>query len=71
MIDAAAGEQTHISGLIQRLTQTYPTVAPATVEQVVRDMYMRFDGAPVREFVPLLVERYAHTALAELSVSYA
>jgi len=34
-------------------------------------MHNSFNGAPIREFVPLFVERRARSALAELSVSYA
>jgi hypothetical protein len=30
-------------------------------------LHVRFDGARVREFVPLFVERHARTALAELA----
>lgn len=33
------------------------------VEQAVQNHYDRFDGRPVRDFVPILVERAAQRAL--------
>ena len=63
-------EQTHISDIVGRLTRTYPTLPPATITEVVHDLHLRFNGAPVREFVPLFMERNARSALAELSVAY-
>jgi hypothetical protein len=68
---SAMNERTLMSEMVQRLAQKFPTVPPSTVAEVVNDMHVRFDGAPVREFVPLFVERRARSALGELSVSYA
>ena len=64
-------EQAVLSEVVARLAGRYPTVAPDTVTDVVHDLHARFDGASIREFVPLFVERRAHSALAEMSVSYA
>ena len=65
---ADTSEQTRITELVARLTNDYSTLTPDTVAEVVGDMHAAFDGSRVREFVPLLVERRARTALAELSV---
>jgi hypothetical protein len=65
----AIDEQVQLSELVERLTGRYPTLPPDTVNGVVHDLHARFDGAPIREFVPLLVEREAHTALSERSAS--
>jgi hypothetical protein len=56
-------EQTVIDQIVTRLTNRYPTVSASTVADVVRDMHARFDGRPLRDFVPLLVERHAKNEL--------
>lgn len=48
------------------LSARFPTVAPATVRAVVDDAYAVLDG-PVRDYVPLLVERVSRDRLRELS----
>jgi hypothetical protein len=64
-------EQAVLGEVVQRLAGRYPTLPPEAINDVVHDVHARFDGARIREFVPLFVERRAHSALAELSVSYA
>jgi hypothetical protein len=56
-------EQTIIDQIVTRLTHRYPTIAASTVQTVVHDMHARFDGRPLRDFVPLLVERHAKNEL--------
>ncbi|ULN44785.1 hypothetical protein MI149_29300 (plasmid) [Mycolicibacterium crocinum] len=63
-------EETQIGHLVARLAAQYPGLPSATVSEVVHELYGRFHGARVREFVPLFVERRARTALDELNVSY-
>jgi len=63
-------EQMQLREVAERLSAPYPSVPPATIAEVVQDLHVRFSGAPIREFVPLFVERWAHTALSELSVPY-
>ena len=62
-------DQVQLTEVVERLTGSYPTLPPDTVNNVVYDLHARFDGAPIREFVPLLVEREAHSALSERSAS--
>lgn len=52
-------EQTIIDQVAGRLSGKYPTIPTDTLAAVVRDVHARFDGRPVREYVPLLVERFA------------
>jgi hypothetical protein len=52
-------EQTVIDEVTDRLTSRYPTIPPDTLTAVVQGVLARFDGRPVREYVPLLVERFA------------
>ena len=56
-------EQAIIEQLAQRLASKFAEVPPRTVEDVVRAQYARFDGRPVRDFVPLFVERRATNEL--------
>jgi hypothetical protein len=62
-------EQTIIDQLVERLTNRYPTIEATTVSTVVRDIHSRFDGRPLRDYVPLFVERNARTELDQLGVS--
>jgi hypothetical protein len=59
-------EQTVIDEIVERLTSRYPAISKATVEGVVHDVYARFDGRPLRDYVPLLVERNAKSELEQL-----
>ncbi|MCE9515518.1 MAG: hypothetical protein NTY24_13895 [Mycobacterium sp.] len=61
-------EQILLAELVERLTESCPTVPPETVAEVVHSLHARFNEAPIREFVPLLVEREARMALSELFV---
>jgi hypothetical protein len=62
-------EQTIIDQVVERLTSRYPTIEATTVSIVVRDMHSRFEGRPLRDYVPLFVERNARTELDRLGVS--
>jgi hypothetical protein len=59
-------EQTVIEKLVAHLTSRYPGLARSTVESVVHDVHARFDGSPLRDYIPLLVERNAKAELARL-----
>jgi hypothetical protein len=62
-------EQTVIEQLVVRLTSRYPTISESTVSSVVRDVHARYDGRPLRDFVPLFVERHAKSELERLSTT--
>lgn len=57
-------ERTVIEQLVNRLVSSYPDVAPETVATVVAHEHAEFDGRPVRDFIPLFVERRARRELA-------
>jgi hypothetical protein len=59
-------EQTVIEQVVVRLTSRYPTISESTVSSVVRDVHSRFEGRPLRDYVPLLVERNARNELERL-----
>jgi hypothetical protein len=64
--DVDAGEWTAINEVVTRLTQTFPEVPADKVKTVVHHNHARFDGRPVRDFVPLFVERGARRELSQL-----
>ena len=59
-------EQTIIEKLVERLTTNFPAESPHTVAAVVQDNHARFEGRPLREYIPLFVERSARRDLAQL-----
>jgi hypothetical protein len=59
-------EQQIIDELVARLEQKFPTVEPTTVANLVHALHADFDGRPIRDYVPLFVERKAHQELATL-----
>ena len=59
-------EATALEQVRQGLSARFPTVAPSTVRAVVDDAYAVLDG-PVRDYVPLLVERVSRDRLRELA----
>ena len=64
MVDSS--EWTAIQHVVERLTQRYPAVEPETVMTVVHRSHAIFDGRPVRDFVPLFVERRSQEELAKI-----
>jgi len=52
-----ASEAEAISRIVQRLREQFPEVPSDALEEVVHGHYEEFDGRPVRDFVPVLVER--------------
>ena len=59
-------EQTIIEQLVARLADRYPAISASKVADVVRDIHSRYDGRPLRDYVPLFVERHANRALEQL-----
>jgi hypothetical protein len=50
------------------LTARFPTVDPTTVKAVVHEVHASLDG-PVRDYIPLLVERLSRDRLRALASS--
>ena len=44
----------------------YAQVEPAKILSIVNREYARFSGSPIRDFIPLFVERNAKTALSKV-----
>lgn len=58
-------EDRAISEVVARLTAHYPSLDPAQIATAVRQTHERFASCAVRDFVPLLVERYVREGLDE------
>ncbi|WP_020108166.1 three-helix bundle dimerization domain-containing protein [Nocardia sp. 348MFTsu5.1] len=58
-------ERQNIDLIAEKLTKQHASLSADTVAQVVEDAYRRFDDQPIRDFVPLLVERRAHERLGD------
>lgn len=65
---AVLSEQAGISDLVAQLHGRHPGLTRDVVEAVVRAEHSRFDDSPLRDYVPLLVERRAREELALLSL---
>ncbi len=66
---ANVSETTLIEQVEQRLTTEFPHMGTAEVHAAVNRAYARFDASPIRDFVPLFVERHARTELGRLVAS--
>ena len=58
-------EQQTIDELAQRLVSVYPDADPTDVARLVNEEYARFAGRPIRDFIPLFVERNAKAELSK------
>ena len=64
---AEISEQTQVADVERRLTSKYAQLPPDQISSVVRQAHARFEQSPIRDFVPLLVERHARAELAKAS----
>jgi hypothetical protein len=60
-------EDRAVAEAVERLTKIFPDVSPATVERAVAESRPEFEGNPIRDFVPLFVERAAKHRLQALT----
>jgi hypothetical protein len=63
-------EATQIGEVIARVAATHPDCSTADIARIVQSLHAGFDGAKIREFVPLLVEREARDALTQHRTGY-
>jgi hypothetical protein len=61
---AQISETLSIDEVVQRLTTRYADLPPEQVAGAVQSAHSRFEQCPIREFVPLLVERRARAELS-------
>ena len=60
---ASEDEVKAVSEVTQRLAVFFPDVNVVDVEHAVHRSYEQFTGSPIRDFVPVLVERMARDQL--------
>lgn len=63
-----AEEQRQIAQLVDRLTEAFPYMPDHVITETVDAAHSRFEGARIREFVPLFVERYCKAQFARQPV---
>jgi hypothetical protein len=63
---AEINEALLIAHVERRLTSKYSHIPPEEVAAIVQGEVARFAHRPIREFVPLLIERHATARLAKL-----
>lgn len=57
-----------VAEVSQRLATTFPGVPVEVAGDTVHHCHEQFDGRPIRDFVPVLVERMARTGLDSRNV---
>jgi hypothetical protein len=65
---ASADEARMIDRLADRLAEQFPDTPRETVQAIVDCAYAEFAGRPIRDFIPIFVERAAHRRLNTASV---
>lgn len=62
-------EQTRIAEIERRLMEQFPEVNVELLDEAVREHHSRFAASPIRDFIPLLVEKRVRQELAGLTRS--
>jgi hypothetical protein len=60
----AKAERAALDSLVERLAHQFPELGADQIVHAVRGEYDEYAAAPVREFVPVLVERSVRSELA-------
>ncbi|UBV13422.1 three-helix bundle dimerization domain-containing protein [Mycolicibacterium fortuitum] len=58
-------EQTVLAEITDRLVREFSGAMPADVDAAVRHAHGRFDASPIRDFIPLFVEKQVRRDFAE------
>lgn len=66
---APEDEDRAVTEVCERLAASFPDVAPAVVRDTVRAFHAEFVGRPIRDFVPVLVERMARSRLLTAAIA--
>jgi hypothetical protein len=60
-------EDRAVAEAVERLIKAFPGLPPDTVERAVTDSRVEFEHNPIRDYVPLFVERAAKHRLQTLT----
>ena len=55
----ARDERTSLDRIVVSLSERFPEAAQSMIERAVDRRYLEFYGAPIREYIPIMVEREA------------
>ena len=58
-MDRSHEEDRAISEIVDRLAKTFPQIPPEEVNRAVQQARPEFEDSPIRDFVPLFIERNA------------
>lgn len=61
-----AAEQKSLVKVVTDLRQRFPHVPIDVIETFVADAYLEFTGAPVRDYIPVMVQRVAKNRIAAI-----
>jgi hypothetical protein len=56
-------EETLLGEIQRRLLDEFPSVSPRVVDILIRAEHAQFEGSPIRDFIPLFVEKRARRDL--------
>jgi hypothetical protein len=59
----ARDERKSLDRVVAALTQRFPRASRLTIERIVDRRYLEFYAAPIREYIPVMVEREAREDL--------
>lgn len=65
--DPQAHESREIDEVIERLRERFPSADVDRIREIVAEEHRAFDGRPIRDFVPVFVERSAAARLRDLA----
>jgi predicted metalloprotease with PDZ domain len=60
-------EQKSLVNVMFDLHARFPQTDQSIIEKTVHDAYLEFAGAPVRDYIPVMVERVAKNRIAALT----
>jgi hypothetical protein len=63
MTRESADEDRAMDEVYERLTDRFPNKAPEQIREAIAEARDHFDRAPVRDFVPIMVEREARARI--------
>jgi hypothetical protein len=63
--DRTSAEQAAIGQVVARLSQQFPELSADDINRAVHGEYDKFNDSPIRDFVPVLVERATRRQLTQ------
>lgn len=67
MEERKEGELRAVGEVVDRLATKYPGVDRSVIENIVAEEHQTYEGRPVRDFVPVLVEKSAKKRVKKLA----